>query len=164
MTQVQDYTNEKNVALSIKTAKITGRLLAGAMKAFVNKARSPTTKHGNQSIKSLTKNGAAIENVEISGDNIGSFKKIARKYNVDFALKKDSNSEPPNWIVFFKCKDAKALDAAFKEYYNDVLKQKKAKQSVIERLENLSQKSKEKSVDIEIPIPKKAKNKGDVDL
>ena len=122
--QIQSHTNDRSVALSIKASKITARLLAKAMQAFFKKARSPSEKHGKQSIKSLTKNGASLENVEISGDNIGSFKKTARKYNIDFALKKDKSTEPPSWTVFFKAKDSKSIEMAFKEFSSEVLKSK----------------------------------------
>ena len=92
------------------------------MQAFLKKAGKTTGKHGQQSLKSLTKSGASIENVEIPPDSdINSFKKTARKYNIDFSLKKDSSTDPPNWIVFFKSKDAKSMDAAFKEFSKGVL-------------------------------------------
>ena len=134
------------------------------MQAFLKKARNPTERQGKQSLKSLTKNGSAIENVEVSSDNIGAFKKVARKYNVDFALKKDSNADPPNWIVFFKSKDGKALDMAFTEFSKEILKDKTPKPSVDKTLAKSKEKSKAKSADIELPTPKKAKNKSEVDL
>ena len=121
---MQDQVNEKTAALSVKAAKITGRLLAKAMRAFLKKAREPTHKHGKQSIKSLTKQGASLTNIEISGDNIGSFGRVARKYNVDFALKRDDAASPPKWIVFFKARDADMLTAAFNEYGKAQLKHK----------------------------------------
>ena len=132
---MQEQINERSVALYIKAAKLTGRVLAQAMRDLMKKAREPTTHHGKQSVKSLTKQGASLTNIEITGDNIGSFRKTARKYNVDFALKKDSSETPPKWLVFFKAKDVDALTAAFKEYSNITLKQKKRKPSVIDALE-----------------------------
>jgi hypothetical protein len=127
--------NDKSVALSIRGAKLTGRMLAQAMRAFLKKAREPTHKHGKQSLKSLTKQGASLADLDITGDNIGSFKKIARKYNIDFALKKDDSKSPPGWVVFFKAKDSKALESAFKEYSKIELKHKKEKPSMLKRLE-----------------------------
>jgi len=126
---MQEHVNDKTVALSVKGAKLTGRLLAKAMRAFLNRSRQqarqpPKGKTGKQSIKSLTKQGASLSNIEITGDNIGSFKRVARKYNVDFALKRDDSENPPKWMVFFKAKDADALTAAFKEYSHSVLKTK----------------------------------------
>ena len=113
---MHEEVNQKTVALSIKTAKITGRLLAKAMQAFLKKAREPTITRGKQSVRSLTKQGASLTNISVDGDNIGSFSRIARKYNVDFALKRDNSETPPKWMVFFKAKDADALTAAFNEY------------------------------------------------
>ena len=42
--------------------------------------------------------------------------KNAKKYGIDFALKKDSTETPPRYLVFFKGRDADALTAAFKEF------------------------------------------------
>jgi hypothetical protein len=76
---LQEQINDKTVALSVKATKITGRLLAKAMQAFLRQARaSPKPKLGKQSIKSLTKQGASLSNIEITGDNIGDFKRIRR--------------------------------------------------------------------------------------
>ena len=126
--------NEKAVALTVKGAKITGRLLAQAMQAFLKKARETHHKHGKQSIKSLTKQGACLSNIEITEKNIGSFKKVARKYNVDFALKRDDSESPPKWMVFFKAKDADAITAAFNEYSKQMLKVKSRKPSMLNKL------------------------------
>jgi hypothetical protein len=82
LKELQDDVNNKTVALSIKGAKLTGRLLAKAMQAFLRRARaSPQVKsHGEQSVKTLTKQGASLTNIEITGDNIGDFKRVARKF------------------------------------------------------------------------------------
>ena len=41
---------------------------------------------------------------------------IAKKYGVDYAIKKDRSVSPPKYLVFFKARDADALTAAFNEY------------------------------------------------
>jgi hypothetical protein len=155
---MQEQINDKTVALSVKATKITGRLLAKAMQEFLKKAREPTFKHGKQSVKSLTKQGASLTNIEIDGDNIGSFNRIARKYNVDFALKKDSSETPPRWIVFFKAKDADAITAAFNEYGKVMLKHKERKPSLLAALE------KAKELVRQIAPPVKNRNKGGHEL
>jgi hypothetical protein len=126
--------NDKSIARSVKATKRTGRFLAQAMQKFLKKARVATFKTGKQSLKSLSKQGAPLADIPISGDNIGSFKRIARKYNVDFALKKDDSTQPPNWIVFFKAKDDKAIQSAFGEYSKAILKHKD-KPSMLKRLD-----------------------------
>jgi len=125
---------DRSVAICVKGTKVTGRMLAKAMQAFLRKLRVPGIKHGMQSVKSLTKDGASLADIEISGENIGSFKKTARKYNVDFALKCDKSEDPPKWVVFFKAKDDKALQAAFNEYSKITLKHKEAKPSMLGKL------------------------------
>jgi hypothetical protein len=129
--------NDKNVALYIKGGKMTARILADAMKKFLKKAREPTQKHGKQSLKSLTKQGASLADMEIPGE-IGTFKRIARKYNIDFALKRDDSVKPPNYVVFFKAKDDKAIESAFNEYSKAVLKHK-SKPSMLKRLEKFKE-------------------------
>ena len=126
--------NDKTVSISVRGARLTGHMLAKAMQAFLKTARKPTERHGSQSLKSLAKQGASLADIEISGDNIGTFKKTARKYNVDFALKCDKSENPPKWIVFFKSKDDKALEAAFKEYSKLTLKHKAKKPPMLAKL------------------------------
>lgn len=133
---MQEQVNDKAVALSVKATKITGRLLAKAMQAFLHQARaSPKPKQGRQSVKSLTKQCASLSSIEIGGDNIGTFQKTARKYNVDFALKRDDSETPPKWYVFFKAKDADALTAAFSEYSRITLREKERKPSILAGLD-----------------------------
>ena len=155
---MQEQVNDKTVALSVKVAKMTGRLLAKAMQAFLKKAREPTIKHGKQSVKSLTKQGASLSNITVDGDNIGSFNRIARKYNVDFALKRDDSTTPPKWMVFFKAKDADALTAAFNEYSKIQLREKTKKPSLLDRL------AKAKELVSQIASPVKNRNKGEHEL
>lgn len=132
-----EHINDRSVALCVKGAKLTGRMLAQAMQAFLKKMKEPSYKHGEQSLKSLTKHGASLADIEISGDNIGTFKKTARKYNVDFALKCDKSDNPPKWVVFFKAKDDKALQSAFNEYSKVELRHKAMKPSMLAKLREL---------------------------
>ena len=158
--QIQSHTNDRCVALSVKATKMSARLLTKAMQAFLKRAKQPHIKTGEQSLKSLTKQGASIENVTVSGDNVGKFRKVARKYNIDFALKKDDSGTPPNWIVFFKSKDAKALDSAFKEFSQDILKDKTPKLPIAKEMERF----KEIAEGLTPATPTKGKIRGDMDL
>ena len=47
---------------------------------------------------------------------IGAFKPCAKKYGVDFTLRKDKTTQPPHYIVIFKAKDADNLEQAFREF------------------------------------------------
>jgi len=134
-----EQVNDKCVALSMRGSRVTGRMLAKAMLATLRfskgMGRRLITPHGEQSLKSLTKKGSALTDIEISGDNIGTFRKVARKYNVDFALRKDSSQDPPRWIVFFEAKNDKAMQSAFNEYAKATLKQKSKKDSMLNKLD-----------------------------
>ena len=158
MAMEHEQINDRSVAICVKGAKLTGRMLAQAMRALLKKMKEPGYKHGEQSLKSLTKQGTSLADIEISGENIGTFKKTARKYNVDFALKCDKSDNPPKWVVFFKAKDDKALEAAFNEYSKVTLKHKTVKPSMLTKLRNFKELAKN------VLTPAKNRNQGGHEL
>lgn len=115
---MQDEINEKVVALSVKGAKLTAETLQKAIKAMLAQAKKQQEKqpHGKQTLKQLAKQNAGLSNIEITEGNIKAFEQTAKKYGIDFALKKDSTEIPPRYLVFFKGRDADALTTAFKEF------------------------------------------------
>ena len=117
---MQDEVNEKTVALSIKAVKLTAALLQAAIKKMLAEGKKQldkqATPHGKQTLKQLMKQNAGVSNIEITDSNITAFESTAKKYGVDFALKKDATETPPRYLVFFKGKDADVLTAAFKEF------------------------------------------------
>jgi len=48
---------------------------------------------GKQSMEKLKEQNCELSNIEITDGNIKSFERVARKYGVDFALKKDTTSQ-----------------------------------------------------------------------
>ncbi len=139
---MQDEVRDKSVAFVINVGKTGGRitadLLRAAMRHYLQEARNPKAHHGKQTVKQLVQQGAGVQNIEITDKNIKSFERVARKYGVDFALKKD----PANgkYLVFFKARDADALNAAFAEYTAKTLKQGQQKRpSVRERLSHFKE-------------------------
>jgi len=162
---LQEYIEEKSLALSSRGVNMTGRMLAKMMQAYMRQMQrlrkgkgAKPPKQGKQSLNSLRRHGVSLADVEITGDNIGSFNRIARKHNLDFALKKDATVDPPNWVVFFKSKDDKALDSAFKEYSKSILKQKTKKPSLKERIAKIQEKLKLRT------DPVKTKKRGELEL
>ena len=113
---MQEETNEKTIALYIKTGKLTAQQLQKAMKALLAQMKKQHDKqkipHGKQTLKQLMKQNAGVSNIEITKDNIKAFESTAKKYGIDFALKKADD----RYLVFFKGRDADALTAAFKEF------------------------------------------------
>lgn len=111
---MQEQVTQKTMALSIKTAKISGTALQAAMRQFLKmyrKQRDPP-KHGKQTLKQLMRHGTGVSNIEITDANIKAFSKTAKKYGIDFALKKADD----RYLVFFKGRDADVLTAAFREF------------------------------------------------
>ena len=88
------------------------------------------------------KQNSQLTNIEITDGNIKSFERVARKYVIDFSLKKDASEQPPKYIVFFKAKDVDVMTAAFKEFAANELKKTK-KPSLRKRLAKAVDKSKQ---------------------
>lgn len=117
---MQDEINEKVVALSIKGTKLTAQMLQKAIKLMLSQIKkqidTPTQHTGKQTLRQLMKQNAGVSNIEITDSNIKAFESTAKKYGIDFALKKDATETPPRYLVFFKGRDADVLTAAFKEF------------------------------------------------
>ena len=124
---MQDEINEKTIALYIKTGRLTAETLQKAMKALLSQGKKQIEKppHGKQTLRQLMKQNAGVSNIEITGENIKAFESTAKKYGIDFALKKDATESPPRYLVFFKGRDADVLTAAFKEFSAKKLTQEK---------------------------------------
>ena len=65
---MQDEVNEKVVALSIKTSKLTAEVLQKAMKAVLAKGKQQLSKapHGKITMRQLMKPGEKVTNIEIT--------------------------------------------------------------------------------------------------
>ncbi len=124
---MQDEINEKTMALYIKTGKLTAQTLQKAMKKLLEQMKKQKGKapQGKQTLKQLMKQNTGISNIEITEGNIKAFESTAKKYGIDFALKKDTTESPPRYLVFFKGRDADVLTAAFKEFSAKKLTQEK---------------------------------------
>ena len=103
---MQEEVNQKTVALVIRAGKLTAENLQRAMRAYINhlkqKSAGKEEKHGKTTVKKLLGKDQGASTLGIGEDGIRSFNKVARKYNVDFAVKKDKTEDPPKYIVFFK--------------------------------------------------------------
>ena len=87
---------------------------------------------------------AGLANIEISDKNIKAFSRVAKKYHVDFALKKDTAAEQPRYLVFFKSRDADAITAAFQEFASRKMSREE-KPSIRERLTQAKEQAAEKT-------------------
>jgi hypothetical protein len=85
---MQDYNNEKIVALSFRSTKVTTNVLVKVLKKLLElqKNRNPQVIRGKQSLKQLIRgnDNASVTNIEINDQNIKAFEKTARKYGIDY--------------------------------------------------------------------------------
>ena len=152
---MQEEVEQRTVTLAVSTTKMTANVLKQAISKYLayrkEKVRAgPVKPCGKQSVKQLVGQNQGVSNIEITDKNIKDFERIARKYGVDFALKKDKTGEIPKYLVFFKARDGDALTAAFKEYTAKT-DRKKERPSVLKKL----RKFKEQAADIDTPKVRK---------
>ena len=84
-----------------------------------------------------------MTNIEITEQNIKAFSAVAKKYDIDYALKKDPTTDPPHYYVFFKAKDKDQLQPAFKEFTAMTLNREK-RPTIRERLAQAQEQTKAK--------------------
>ena len=116
---MQEEVTRGAVTLIVDGAKLSEQVFEKAVKKFleeIQKSQKPKIYRGRQSLKQLASQNAGLANIEISDKNIKAFSRVAKKYHVDFALKKDTAAEQPRYLVFFKSRDADAITAAFQEF------------------------------------------------
>ena len=114
---MQEEVTQKTIALVFKSSRLTADVLKKAMKMYLERRKAgQQATHGKMSVKKLVGQGMGASSIEVTDNNIKSFERVTRKYNVDFAVKKDKTVEPPKYMVFFKGKDADVITQAFKEF------------------------------------------------
>ena len=152
---MQEEVESRTVTLIVSGSKFTGRMLKDAISKYLahrkekklQKTRdSPVKPCGKQTVKELVGQNQGVSNIEINDPDIKSFEKIARKYGVDYAIKKDRSTSPPKYLVFFKARDADALTAAFTEYSSNKVKQQE-RPSVLKKLAHFKEMVKNAVVD-----------------
>ena len=115
---MQEQINEKAVALSIKTATLTAEVLQKAIRKILSAKKNEALKiyKGKQTLTHLMKQNTDVSSMEITVANIKAFEPIAKKYRLDYSLKKVKSEEPPRYLVFFKGRDVGVTAEAFKEF------------------------------------------------
>lgn len=112
-----------------------------------NKARaSPVIPHGKQTVKQLVGQNQGVSTVESNDPDIKAFDRIARKYGVDYAIKKIKTPDKPKYVIFFKARNADALKQAFTEYVDKVTSREN-RPSVLKLLHELTAKVQSKGLE-----------------
>ena len=140
---MQEEVEQRTLTLVINGTKFSGRVLKNAVSKFVAFCRNQKAKKvnvhpkGKQSVKQLTRQGQGVNTMEIDDANLRQFERIARKYGVDYAVRKDVTAETPRFLVFFKGRDADAIMAALKEF-SSAKERKNERPSLLQRLRELA--------------------------
>ena len=144
---MQEEVEMRAVTLAISTSKLSGRLLKAAIAKVMKEAnkprdkskdKSPTVKHGKQSLKELMAKDAGASSIEATSLRVGSFDRVARKYGVDYAVYKEKTAgDKDKYYIFFKGRDADAVSAAFKEYSANQIRKETNRPSVVAKLHKL---------------------------
>lgn len=117
---MQEEVNEKVIAISISTGKLTAEILQKALESVLKQANEMVNRishpKGKQSLKQLMSQNTGVSSMEITDENIRAFEKTAKKYGIDFALKRVVHGDKSRYLVFFKGRDADVLTAAFHEF------------------------------------------------
>jgi len=136
---MQEEVENRTLTLVVNGTKFTGRMLKAAIGKYmahrkeVKQRNGPVVPHGRQSVRQLIGQGQGVSNIELTDPSIRDFERIARKYGVDYAVKRDRSSDPPRFLIFFKGRDNDAITAAFQEYAGEKVK-KASRPSVLQKL------------------------------
>ena len=145
--RLNEQVSRETVQLAIKVINLDVRTLARGLNTWMkqhvrnaadqkkkNKAqKAEQTIKGEQTVKELVGQGQGVSSMEVSDSGIRNFKKIANRYGVDFAIVKDKDSDPPRFTVFFKAKDADAINQVLGEYGAEAKKRKEKAEKQTEK-------------------------------
>ena len=150
---MQEEVNNGAAQVVVKVGKLSGRLLKAAvakvLKAWQEKSDPQKLHRGKQTVKQLAAQNKGMSSIDVDKAGIRSFERVARKYGVDYAVKKDRSSSPPKYLIFFKGRDADALTAAFTEYTGKKVRkaEKSERPSVLAKLSQFKELVKHAVVD-----------------
>lgn len=133
---MQEEVEQRVVTLIINCSKLTEQELRKALSKLLAQMKNhhkEKQSHGKMTVKELAAQNRGMQSIEVTDKNIGSFARIARKYGIDFAPFKVKGQN--RYLVFFKSQDNDAMTAAFQEYTQKLVNQKK-RPSILAKLEH----------------------------
>jgi len=152
---MQEEVENRTVNFAVSTTKLTARTILTAFqkyqryrssvkaqkkaeRAAKEKAAAEAVPHGKQTVKELIGQNQGVANIDIAKTDLRGFERIANRYGVDYAIRKDLSVQPPKYLVFFKARDGDAMTAAFREYSTAIMRRKeKSRPSVLKQLKKL---------------------------
>ncbi len=151
---MQEEVENKTLTLIINGSRLTGRTLKSAMDKYLahrrnkklNRQSGSVTHKGKQTVKQLVGQGHGVSQTEVPDASVRDFDRVARKYGVDYAIKKER--DPPRFLVFFKAQDTGAIEAAMAEYTQNKVR-KASRPSVLAKLAQFKELVKKPVIDRE---------------
>ena len=139
---MQEEVESRTLTLAVNGTKFTRRMLKAAVAKFMayqkNRRAAKAYVHpkGKQTVKQLTRQGQGVNTMEIDDENLRQFERIARKYGVDYAVRRDTSADTPRFLVFFKGRDSDAIMAALKEFAS-AKERKSERPSLLQKLRDI---------------------------
>ena len=140
---MQEEIEVKTVNLAISTSRLTAKTIVSAVQSYLKhqkeaaSAKTDEVPVGKQSVKELVGQNQGVSNIDIAKTDLKGFEQTARKYGIDYAIRKEKTEGAPKYLVFFKARDTDAMTAAFNEYSQKAL-QKSSRPSVLQELKKLT--------------------------
>ena len=120
---MQEEIVQRTENLAVNTTKLSARVLLKAIRWYLahrknkkleKEALANQPKHGKQTVKELIGQDAGVSTIDVAKTGLKDFQKVARKYGVDYAVKKVKGQN--KYLVFFKARDADAITGALTEF------------------------------------------------
>lgn len=162
---MQEEISQRSVTLIVQTGKMTGKVFLQAIQKYLDilkqqrelKARDKQLHpayQGRMTIRQLMKERSGLSNIEIHDEHIHDFERIARRYGIEYAIKKERNREAPHYLIFFRSRDTDVLQTAFNEFVKKRLKIQE-RPSLREKLQKLKLQNKERAAQVPEKVQRK---------
>ena len=162
---MQEEISQRSVTLIVQTGKMTGKVFLQAIQKYLDilkqqrelKAREKQLHpayQGRMTIRQLMKERSGLSNIEIHDEYIHDFERIARRYGIEYAIKKERNREAPHYLIFFRSRDTDVLQTAFDEFVKKRLKIQE-RPSLREKLQKLKLQNKERAAQVPEKVQRK---------
>ena len=158
---MQEEVENRTVNLAITTTRLSVQTVVTGIRMYLNhrnnasKQKAVKGVHGKQSVKELIGQNQGVSRMPIGDASIREFEREARKYGVDCAVTKDKTVSPPQYTVFFKARDADALQQIADSLVAKQMNAQK-KPSILKQLTKLK--------DLVASLPSKVRNKEHDDI
>lgn len=163
--KMQEEVSQKSMAFIVQTGKMTGKVFLQAIEKYLalerqrkqlntrEKSLHPAYK-GRMAIREMMKERSGLSNIEIHDQHIHDFEKIARRYGIEYAIKKVLDKTPPHYLVFFRGRDTDILQTAFNEFVKKRLKVQE-RPSLRDKLQKLKLQHKERAAHVPEKVQRK---------